>query len=112
MQGVALFHMKRAYIYSPSGKAQKLYKLLQRKRRYRYPRIKRRRRTSASEAAKYVWMRVIRPSISVKTFGHWEGDLIVFTQQKANVITLREHKSRYLGPLKMRIAKHKQQPIP
>ena len=41
-----------AYLYSPLGKAQKLYQLLRNPRRFRYPRIQRKRRKSASEAEK------------------------------------------------------------
>jgi len=41
-----------SYIYSESGKAQKLYQLLHRKRRFRYLRIRRKRKKSALEAEK------------------------------------------------------------
>lgn len=88
-----------AYIYSASGKAQRLYTLLQKKRRYRYPRIKRRRRKTAIEADK---VRIDREEAinQRQTFGHWEGDLVIFSQQKANLITLRERKSRYMLAIK------------
>lgn len=62
-----------AYIYSPAGKAQQLYKLLQKKRRYRYPRIKRRRLKPASEVEK---KRIGQRDGKInqrKDFGHWEG---------------------------------------
>jgi IS30 family transposase len=67
-----------AYIYSPSGKAQKLYTSLQKRRRYRYPRIKRRRQKTAIEAEK---IRIDQRTETInqrETFGHWEGDLVIF----------------------------------
>ncbi|MGP3398447.1 IS30 family transposase [Coxiella burnetii] len=61
-----------AYIDSELGKTQKLYQLLHKKRRFRYPRIRRKRKKTTAESEK----------ISItqrKTFGHWEGDLLMFT---------------------------------
>lgn len=89
-----------AYIYSRSGKAQKLYTLLQKRRRYRYPRIKRRRRKTAVEEEK---IRIDQRTETInqrETFGHWEGDLVIFRKQKVNLITLRERKSRYMLAIK------------
>lgn len=86
------------YIYSAHGKSLKLYKLLKKQRRFRYPRIKRRKYTKSQQ----------KPSIKDREeyinnrteFGHWEGDLIVFTNLKNNIITLRERKSRYIKAIK------------
>jgi len=35
-----------------------------------------------------------------ETFGHWEGDLMLFSNQKDNLITLRERKSRVILAIK------------
>jgi len=87
------------FIYSPEGLKLKLYKHLFRKRRYRYPRIKRRRRTIANERKRKI---AERPeSINQRRqFGHWEGDLILFRKTKTNLFTLRERKSRYMLAIK------------
>lgn len=81
------------YIYSPSGKALKLYKHLRKKRSYRYPCIKRKRqksnpdKVSIHERAEQVNKRQL--------FGHWEGDLILFKKTRTNMFTLRERKTRF-----------------
>ena len=87
------------FIYSPEGLKLKLYQQLFRKRRYRYPRIKRRRRTIANERKRKI---AERPeSINQRRqYGHWEGDLILFQKTKTNLFTLRERKSRYIVAIK------------
>jgi IS30 family transposase len=87
------------YIYSPAGIKLKLHQSLQKKRKFRYPRIKRRRQTiakarkrSIKERGAYVDER--------GTFGHWEGDLILFRHTKTNLFTLRERKSRLMVAIK------------
>lgn len=92
------------FVYSREGIHLKLYKLLQLKRRFRYPKIKRRRRTIAkakktpiSERDELINQR--------KTFGHWEGDLILFKHTRTNLITLRERKSRFIVAIK-NLTKH------
>ena len=87
------------YIYSKEGKTQKLYQLLRKKRKFRYPRIKRRR----SNAKKLLKPKIHeRPNNinSREDFGHYEGDLILFSKTKTNLITMRERKSRYLVAIK------------
>lgn len=87
------------YIYSQSGKALQLYRCLAKKRRFRYPRIKRRRQKAYREPKPSIHERegVINQR---EVFGHWEGDLVVFSKQSTNLITLRERKSRYLQVIK------------
>lgn len=89
-----------AYIYSPGAKDDKLYKLLQKQRRYRYPRNKRRRHKPAKEADKIGIAARSEIINHRETYGHWEGDLMVFSRQRENLITLRERKSRYLLAIK------------
>src|ERR1700722_3185244 len=89
-----------AYIYSEPGKAKKLYQLLHKKRRFRYPRVQRKRQRSTMETEK---ISIIQRSEEVnqrRTFGHWEGDLLMFTKHNPHLITLRERKSRYLVAIK------------
>lgn len=86
------------YIYSPSGKALKLYKFLRRKRSFRYPKGKRFRQISRQDKVS-----IHERPIGVNdrsSFGHWEGDLILFYKTRTNMITLRERKTRYLVGLK------------
>lgn len=89
-----------SYIYSQSGKQEKLYQLLHKKRRFRYPRIRRKRQKSALETEK---IRIDKRDETInqrQTFGHWEGDLLMFTKHNPNLITLRERKSRYIVAIK------------
>lgn len=87
------------FIYSPEGIKLGLYRYLMKKRRFRYPRIKRRRQTIATARKKTIKVRhdVINQR---KTFGHWEGDLLLFKQTQTNLLTLRERKSRFVIAIK------------
>jgi IS30 family transposase len=86
------------YIYSEKGRVLKLYKLLKKQRIFRYPRVKRRR---------YI-KRDTKPSIKDRDqvindraeFGHWEGDLVIFSKLKNNLLTLRERDSRFIVAIK------------
>lgn len=86
------------FIYSEEGKANKLYQYLRKKKRVRKPQISRKNRAiipnrvSILDRPKEVEKR--------KKFGHWEGDLMFGCMQKANLITLRERKSRYIIAIK------------
>lgn len=87
------------YIYSPQGIKLKLYRYLMEKRRFRYPRIKRRRQTIAK--ARKTSIKERPDSINRReTFGHWEGDLILFKHTKTNLFTLRERKTRFIVAIK------------
>jgi IS30 family transposase len=89
-----------SYIYSKSGKEQKLYKLLHKKRRFRYPRIQRKRQKSTLEAQKIGISERGETINQRQTFGHWEGDLLMFGKQNPHLITIRERKSRLIVAIK------------
>lgn len=89
------------YIYSPNGIKDGLYKYLRSKRKKRYPKIGRKpnrrtlipNRVSIHDRPETITNRL--------DFGHWEADLIVFSQDKrANLLTLRERKSRFMIAIK------------
>jgi len=87
------------FIYSATGLKLKLYRHLMRKRRFRYPRIKHRRKTILKDRKKSIHDR--HPSIDERSrYGHWEGDLILFRHTQTNLITLRERKSRLIIAIK------------
>lgn len=84
-----------AYIYDKRHQDERLYLHLSRKRRYRKPRVSRNHRkgpipnrVDISERAAEIELR--------ETFGHWEGDLILFKDTRSNLITLRERHSRFM----------------
>lgn len=87
------------YIYSPEGLKFKLYRYLMKKRRFRYPRIKRRRKTVANALKNPIKKR--EEEINKReSFGHWEGDLLLFKHTRTNLFTLRERKSRFIIAIK------------
>jgi len=87
------------FIYNVAGLKLKLYRHLIRKRRFRYPRIKRRRNMLLKSRKESIHNR--HPSINARTrYGHWEGDLILFRHTQTNLITLRERKSRLIIAIK------------
>lgn len=89
------------YIYSPEGIKLKLYQTLLKKRRFRYPRIKRRRQTIANARKRPIKERDAEIN-GRDAIGHWEGDLILFSHTKTNLFTLRERKSRLIVAIKNR----------
>ncbi len=69
------------------------------KRRFCYPRIKRRRQTILKDRKRSIHNR--NPSINSRTqYGHWVGDLILFRHTQTNLITSRERKSRLIVAVK------------
>ena len=87
------------FIYSSEGKVLKLHRYLMKKRRYRYPRVKRRHNMIVNARKKMISQRPV--SINERRyFGHWEGDLILFQHTRTNVLTLRERKSRFILAIK------------
>jgi len=93
-------------VYSPEGIQLKLYRYLQKKRRFRYPRIKQRKRTIARSQKRPISERDAKIN-QRKTFGHWEGDLLLFRHTKTNLFTLRERKSRFVIAIKNQSRKAK-----
>lgn len=86
------------YIYSPLQKSLKLYKFLRKKRRIRYPRVRRKRHLGSKEKLS---IHQRPPDINTReSFGHWEGDLILFSKTRENMFTLRERKTRFLVGIK------------
>lgn len=88
-----------AYIYSKEGKSNELYLKLTKKRKKRKPRKENRNkqtkipnRVSIHERPKKIEKR--------DECGHWEGDLMLFSNTKTNLITLRERKSRFMLAIK------------
>ncbi len=61
---------------------------------YRYPRVKRKRqKANLDKGSMHQRPETIN---SRKSFGHWEGDLILFHNTQTNVFTLQERKTRFL----------------
>lgn len=85
------------YIYSDIGRRNRFYKKLRRKhvfrkklqaRNSRYP-----KELSIHQRPEEINLR--------KTFGHWEGDLMMFSRGiQGNLITLRERKTRFMVAIK------------
>jgi IS30 family transposase len=88
-----------AYIYSKPGIEKELYLKLRKRSK------KRRARSSGKEKRIGIPNRVSihkRPKeINERIdYGHWEGDLMLFSNQSDNLITLRERKSRFFIAIK------------
>lgn len=88
-----------AYIYSKEGYENKLYLTLRKQRK------KRKAKAACKNKKSYIPNRASihdRP-IEIEqrsTYGHWEGDLVLFSNQSTNLITLRERKSRFFMAIK------------
>ncbi len=82
------------WIYSEEGKAANWYRHLTRKHKKR--RIKYGRKPGSPGIPDATSI-ALRPEIinSREEFGHWEGDLVIFTKTTPNVTTMVERKSRY-----------------
>jgi transposase, IS30 family len=94
------------YIYRPAQRKKKLYKFLRYRHSFRYPRGKRRRHQSKDDKVS------IHDRCSTinerESFGHWEGDLILFRKRRENLFTLRERKTRYLIAIKNKTRESKE----
>lgn len=89
------------YLFSEAGIKQNLYKYLQSRQKRRFPKIAR-RKVKRSLIPNRISIHDRPESIANRQdFGHWEADLICFSQnKKANIFTMRERKSRYMVALK------------
>ena len=87
------------YIYGRQGQALKLFKLLRKKRCFRYPRVKRRQLKKFESEKKSIHDRPAHIDLR-ETAGHWEGDLILFSKKQTNLFTLRERKTRLIIAIK------------
>lgn len=94
------------YIYGEVGMALKLYRHLRKERRFRYPRIKRARRYVAKHTKTLILERAAAINAR-ESFGHWEGDLLLFHKTKTNLLTLRERKSRFILAIRNQCRKAK-----
>jgi transposase, IS30 family len=88
-----------AYIYSKEGRRNDLYLSLKKRRKKRQAKMARKskktcipNRISIHERPKNIGER--------DECGHWEGDLVLFSNSSANLITLRERKSRVFLAIK------------
>lgn len=88
-----------AYIYSKQGLTSELHVYLKRQRKKRKSRLSRKskrsnipNRTSIHERPAEIETR--------EDFENWEGDLVLFGDQRSNLITLRERKSRLFVAIK------------
>ena len=87
------------FIYSGRGKELELHKYLRRKHK------KRKLRKEMAEKKISIPNRTPikqRPNEinNRENFGHWEGDLMIFSDQKINLITLRERQTRVILAIK------------
>lgn len=82
------------WIYSEEGRAANWYQYLTRKHKKRRLKFGRKSRSLGIPNATPI---ALRPEIinSREEFGHWEGDLVIFTKTTPNVATMVERKSRY-----------------
>jgi IS30 family transposase len=82
------------FIYSPAGKADSLFAHLWKAKPKRTGKQCRKPRKSTIPARVSIHDRP--PEIGTRaTFGHWEGDLVIYPG-RANLITLRERKTRFV----------------
>ena len=87
------------FIYSDVGKCLDLPKWLARRHRKRKPKVKNRVKKSPIPNRNPIKNRPIHIQAR-KEFGHWEGDLMIFSNTSTNLITLRERKSRLILAIK------------
>jgi IS30 family transposase len=87
------------YIYSQQGQSEELHIYLKKQRKKRQSKIGRKSKRSPIPNRTPIHD---RPSeIESRTsFGDWEGDLVLFSKQRSNLITMRERKSRLLLAIK------------
>ena len=84
------------HVYGPEGREDGLYRHLPEARRRRGSRHGRRPRSTPIPRERWIENRPAEVGTR-ETFGHWEGDLLIFGKQagKANVTSLVERKSRF-----------------
>ena len=87
------------YIYSKQGVCAELHVFLKRQRKKRKTRLG--RKTKRSPVPNRTSIHERPEDIEARTsFGNWEGELVLFSDQRCNLITLRERKSRLLLAIK------------
>ena len=88
-----------AYIYSKAGQAKELYLELRKRRKKRQARLARKAKKTCIPNRVSIHERPIEIEQRA-SYGHWEGDLVLFSNQSTNLITLRERKSRFFIAIK------------
>lgn len=88
-----------AYIYSRKDKDNSLHLCLRKRRKRRRARVgcKAKRISIPNRTSIHARPAEIEER---EAFGHWEGDLMLFSDQRNNLITLRERKSRFFIAIK------------
>lgn len=88
-----------AYIYSKEGNKNELYLTL--RKRHKKRKSKMAKKSKSSKIPNRVSIHDRPANIDTRdTFGHWEGDLVLFSNTTTNLITLRERKSRLFVTVK------------
>jgi IS30 family transposase len=87
------------FIYSDTGKEIDLHKWLARRHRKRKRRVRNRVKKSPIPNRNPIKNRPMHIQARDE-FGHWEGDLMIFSNTNINLITLRERKSRLILAIK------------
>jgi len=87
------------FVYSKVGKQVELPQWLPRKHRKRKPKVKNKVKKSPIPNRNPIKNRPIEINAR-KEFGHWEGDLMIFSNTNTNLITLRERVSRVIIAIK------------
>jgi IS30 family transposase len=84
------------HVHGPEGREDGLYRHLPKARRRRGSRYGRKPRAASIPRERWIENRPAEAGTR-ETFGHWEGDLLIFGKQagKANVTSLVERKSRF-----------------
>ena len=87
------------FVYSKAGKELQLPQWLARKHRKRKAKVKNKVKKSSIPNRNRIKNRPIEIN-SRSEFGHWEGDLMIFSNTNTNLITLRERMSRVIIAIK------------
>lgn len=88
-----------AYIYSKEGHKNELYLTLRKRRKKRLAKLSRKSKTTRIPNRVSIHERPAEIE-QKNSCGHWEGDLMLFSNQGTNLITLRERKSRFFIAIK------------
>ena len=87
------------FVYSDLGRQLKLSQWLPRKHKKRKPKARSKQKKSPIPNRNSINNRPIEINAR-KEFGHWEGDLMIFSDTNTNLITLRERVSRVIIAIK------------
>lgn len=88
-----------AYIYSKEGRKNELYLSLKKRRKKRQSKLECKKKKTCIPNRVSIHERPANIDTRDE-FGHWEGDLVLFSNSTTNLITLRERKSRVFLAIK------------